>query len=146
TGNPDPAPIIPVPATSRPVPGMGSAGPPWGCLGSWRRHWRTARRRTTRRRTARRRTAGRRTARRWRHGLPMGDNGESDDCERRQDFSSMYHGILLVVPPVVATVPHVKGARSGFKRALRDFSIHYMSIRYRKLISDGLQPRGVAAK
>jgi len=111
TRNPGPAPTIPVPATSRPAPGMGSTGPPWWCLGSWRRHWRTARRRTTRRGTAGR----------WRHGLPIGDNGKSDDCKRRQDFSSMYHGILLITaarprskrrsiaPSVEVTVPHLKG-------------------------------------
>ena len=98
--NPDPAPTIPVPPTSRPAPGVGSTGPPWWCLGSWRRHWRTARRgttrrRTTRRRTTRRRTTRRRTTRRRRHRLPAGDNGKSDDCKCRQDFSSMYHWPIL---------------------------------------------------
>ena len=138
TRNPDPTPTIPVPATLRPAPGMGSTGPPWWCLGSWRRHWRTARRRTTRRGTAGS----------WWHGLPMSDNGKCDDCKRRQDFSSMYHGILLITLLAQDRAARGgdsasrEGARSGSKNALRDFSIHYMFIRYRRLISDEFQPRG----
>jgi hypothetical protein len=30
----------------------------------------------------------------------MSDNGKSDDRKRRQNFSSMYHGILLIHRPV----------------------------------------------
>jgi len=82
----------------------------------------------------------------------MSDNGKCDDCKRRQDFSSMYHDILLIT--LLAQGRAARGgdsasreeARSGSKSALRDFSIHYMFIRYRRLISDEFQPPGVAAK
>ena len=64
----------------------------------------------------------------------------------------MYHGILLITLLAQGRAARGgdsasrEGARSGSKNALRDFSIRYMFIRYRKLISDGFQPPGVAAK
>ena len=105
SGDPNPAPTIPVPAPSRPAPGMCSTGPWWSRLGSWRRHWRTARRRTTRTRAARR----------WRHGLPMGDNGKRHDCKRRQHSSSMYHGILQ--SPLLASSPTPRTRPSPHSRS-----------------------------
>ena len=38
----------------------------------------------------------------------MSDSGKSDDSKRRQDFPSMHHGILLIVPPVVAKVVQMR--------------------------------------
>jgi hypothetical protein len=77
---PNPTMTIPTPATSRPAPARGAtAGWRWMHLVRWRRHWRTA--------WGWRRGPGG-------HSLSMSDNGKSHDCKRRQDSSSMYHGIL----------------------------------------------------